>query len=103
MYVVASYFIVKRERRAKFIAAAHEDGRNSIADPQEPGTQRFEVIEDEDRPNRFVLNEAYGDAEAFKTHVDGTHYADFFELIEDCVVDGPISLIKGDRVEDPDS
>jgi (4S)-4-hydroxy-5-phosphonooxypentane-2,3-dione isomerase len=97
MYSIAVYFDVQPEHREDFIAAALEDGRNSGA--EEPGTQRFELIVDEQNPNRFYLNEAYDDAEAFNAHANGPHFARFFELIED-YVEGPTWLIKGTRVED---
>jgi autoinducer 2-degrading protein len=97
MYHIAVTFDVQPEHRDEFIAAALEDGRNSAAD--EPGTRRFELIVDEQDPNRFYLNEAYDDAAAFDVHAKGPHFARFFELIED-YVDGPTFLIKGTRIED---
>lgn len=97
MYHVAVHFDVRPEHRDEFIAAALEDGRNSGAD--EPGTQRFELIVDEENPNRFYLNEGYADAAAFSEHADGPHFARFFELVKDYVV-GPSWLIRGNRIED---
>jgi autoinducer 2-degrading protein len=97
MYNIAVSFDVQPERREDFIAAALEDGRNSSAD--EPGTKRFELIVDEENPNRFYLNEAYDDAEAFDVHANGPHFARFFQLVED-FVEGPTWLIKGTRIED---
>ena len=94
---IAVHFDVQSEHREDFIAAALEDGRNSDAD--EPGTRRFELIVDEDNPNRFYLNEAYDDAAAFDLHAKGPHFARFFELISD-YVEGPPWLIKGTLVED---
>ncbi|WP_216853849.1 putative quinol monooxygenase [Phytoactinopolyspora halotolerans] len=97
MYHIAVYFDVPSERREEFIAAALEDGRNSAKD--EPGTVRFELIEDAEQANRFYLNEAYEDADAFDVHVKGPHFARFFEIIEE-FADGPTWLIKGNRIED---
>lgn len=97
MYHIAVYFDVPADRREEFIAAAHEDGRNSAKD--EPGTLRFELIEDTENPNRFYLNEAYEDEKAFDVHAKGPHFARFFEIIES-FADGPTWLIKGNRVAD---
>lgn len=97
MYHIAVHFDVQPEHREDFIAAALEDGRNSAAD--EPGTRRFELIVDEDNPNRFYLNEAYDDAQAFDAHTKGPHFDRFFELIKG-YVEGPAWLIKGTRVDD---
>jgi len=45
MYPIVSCFDVPADRRQDFIAAALADGLGSIA--SEPGTVRFEVIQDE--------------------------------------------------------
>jgi autoinducer 2-degrading protein len=97
VYNIAVYFDVPPEHRDEFIAAALEDGRNSAAD--EPGTRRFELIVDEQNPNRFYLNEAYDDAAAFDVHAEGPHFARFFELIKP-YAEGPTWLIRGTRIED---
>jgi (4S)-4-hydroxy-5-phosphonooxypentane-2,3-dione isomerase len=97
LYSIAVYFDVQPEHRDEFIAAALEDGRDSLAD--EPGTQRFELIVDEEHPNRFYLNEAYDDAEAFDSHAKGPHFARFFELVEG-YAEGPTWLIKGNQIVD---
>jgi len=98
MFHIAVYFDVPADRRDAFIAAAHEDGRNSAAD--EPGTRRFELIQDAERPNRFYLNEAYDSAEAFDVHATGPHFERFFTIVGS-FADGPTWLIKGTRIEDP--
>ena len=97
MYHIAVYFDVPPAHRDDFIAAALEDGRNSGAD--EPGTQRFELIVDEEDPNRFYLNEGYSDPAAFDAHAGGRHFTRFFELIKD-YAEGPTWLIKGSRIEE---
>ncbi|WP_214322949.1 putative quinol monooxygenase [Nonomuraea sediminis] len=97
MYHIAVSFDVPADRRAEFVAAALEDGRNSATD--EPGTRRFELIADADNPNRFYLNEAYDDEAAFDVHAKGPHFARFFEIIQD-FAEGPVWLIKGTRIED---
>jgi (4S)-4-hydroxy-5-phosphonooxypentane-2,3-dione isomerase len=91
MYHIVVSFEVPASRREEFIAAALEDGRNS--ETEEPGTYRFELIEDENDPNRFYLDEAYEDIPSFETHVDGRHFKRFFELIES-YAQGPTWLVK---------
>jgi (4S)-4-hydroxy-5-phosphonooxypentane-2,3-dione isomerase len=98
VYHIAVYFDVPEEKRDVFIAAAHEDGRNSAR--TEPGTRRFELIEDEERRNRFYLNEAYDDAEAFDVHAKGPHFERFFSIIGD-FAQGPEWLLRGHRIDDP--
>jgi autoinducer 2-degrading protein len=95
MYHIVVSFEVPASRREEFIAAALEDGRNS--ETEEPGTHRFELIEDENDPNRFYLDEAYENIPSFETHVDGRHFKRFFELIES-YAQGPTWLVKGHTV-----
>ncbi|MFE0464809.1 putative quinol monooxygenase [Kitasatospora sp. NPDC058965] len=95
MYQIAVSFDIPAERRAHFIEAALEDGRNSGAD--EPGTLRFELVEDHENPNRFYLNEAYEDEAAFDKHCDGPHFKKFFELIQE-YAEGPTWLVRGTQV-----
>jgi autoinducer 2-degrading protein len=71
MYYIAAYFDVQPERRQEFVDAALEDGRNSIAN--EPGTKRFELIEDKTNPDRLYLNEAHDDEDAFNAHANGRY------------------------------
>ncbi|MET9358210.1 putative quinol monooxygenase [Streptomyces sp. NPDC006617] len=98
MYHVAVAFDVQPDRHEDFIAACHADARDSAVD--EPFTQRFELVADENDPNRFYLDEVYDDAAAFDKHMAGPHFAKFFERIGD-IAEGPTWLIRGTRVVDP--
>ncbi|AXL89206.1 antibiotic biosynthesis monooxygenase [Streptomyces sp. CB09001] len=98
MYHVAVAFDVQPDRHEDFIAACHADARDSAVD--EPFTQRFELVKDENDPNRFYLDEVYDDAAAFDKHMAGPHFAKFFERIGD-IAEGPTWLIRGTRVVDP--
>jgi (4S)-4-hydroxy-5-phosphonooxypentane-2,3-dione isomerase len=100
MYNIAVSFNVPPEHREDFIKAALKDGRDSGAN--EPGTVRFELIADETDPNKFYLNEAYEDLDAFDLHADGEHFKEFFAEIG-AYAEGPTWLIKGNRVEDPEA
>ena len=79
MYHIAAYFDVPPEHHKTFIEAALEDGRGSGLN--EPGTRRFELIRDEDNPNRFYLDEMYDDRAAFDRHCSGPHFKKSFEII----------------------
>lgn len=54
-----------------FIAASRENARHSV---QEPGVVRFDLIQQEDDPTRFVLVEVYRTAEAAAEHKATAHY-----------------------------
>lgn len=99
MYHIVAVFDVTPGRHQEFIAAALEDGRDSRAN--EPGTKRFELIEDERTANRFWLNEAYDDEAAFNVHANGPYYKRFFDAVGEFAEepkDRP--SIKGARIED---
>ncbi len=49
---------------------------------REPGITRFELLEDESDPCRFVLIEAYRDAEAQAAHKLTAHYQKWKDLAE---------------------
>jgi quinol monooxygenase YgiN len=42
--------------------------------PHEPGTLRFDVLEDDADPNRLYLYEAYADPDAFNAHAAGASH-----------------------------
>lgn len=97
MYHIATYFDIPPDRRQDFVCAALEDGRNSLAN--EPGTKRFELIQDKEYLNRLYLNEAYDDEAAFNDHANGPYFKKFFDVIGTFAVMGP-RLIEGTQVED---
>lgn len=55
---------------------------NANASVQEPGIARFDVIQQEEDPTRFVLVEVYRSAEAPGQHKATAHYAKWRETVE---------------------
>jgi quinol monooxygenase YgiN len=72
MLVVHVQVQVKPEAVAAFIAATIENARHSV---EEPGIARFDVVQQEDDPTRFVLVEVYRTPEAPAAHKTTAHYA----------------------------
>jgi autoinducer 2-degrading protein len=72
MYVVCVHVHVKPENCRPFIAATLENARNTV---REPGALRFDVLQQADDPNRFVLYEAYRDEAGAAAHKETAHYA----------------------------
>jgi autoinducer 2-degrading protein len=60
---------VAPERRQELLDALLEHGLACVG--REPGTLRFDVLEDETDPNVLYLYEAYPDDEAFQRHRNG--------------------------------
>lgn len=71
MLVVHVYVHVKEESIDAFKAATLENARNSV---QEPGIARFDVVQQNDDPTRFILVEVYRDPDAPARHKETAHY-----------------------------
>ena len=72
MIVIHVFVKVTAASVEAFKAATVENARNSV---QEIGIARFDVVQQQDDPTRFVLVEAYRTAEAIAAHKETAHYA----------------------------
>ena len=72
MLVVHVQVHVKPEQIEPFRRATLENARRSLL---EPGIARFDVIQQQDDPSRFVLVEVYRTPEAPAQHKQTAHYA----------------------------
>ena len=71
MLVVHVHVHVKPEYVEPFKLATVANGRESL---KEPGVARFDCVQQEDDPTRFVLVEAYRTADAPAAHKATQHY-----------------------------
>lgn len=69
---------VKPEHVDAFRAATIANAGNSV---QEPGIARFDVIQQQDDPTRFMLVEVYRTAEAPARHKETAHYQKWLETV----------------------
>ena len=72
MLIVLVHVHVKSDCVKAFREASLENARNSI---QEAGIARFDVLQDNEDPTRFILNEVYRDNAAPAAHKETAHYA----------------------------
>lgn len=79
MLIVQVFIHVKPESIEAFKAASLENARNSVL---EQGVIRFDVMQQEDDPNRFVLQEIYRTAEDPARHKETPHYARWRDTVE---------------------
>jgi autoinducer 2-degrading protein len=77
-----------------FKQATVENARNSI---QEPGIARFDVIQQEDDPTRFVLIEVYRTTDASAAHKQTAHYAKWRDTVQGMMAE-PRSSVKFNNV-----
>jgi autoinducer 2-degrading protein len=71
MHVTLVHVHVQAEHVEPFIAATR---KNHAGSTREPGNRRFDVLQSEDDPTRFVLVEMFRDAEAAAAHKTTPHY-----------------------------
>jgi len=71
MYVAAVTVYVREPNVRDFIDATLDNARNTRA---EPGNLRFDVLQCENDPTRFLLYEAYRAAQDFTAHQQTEHY-----------------------------
>jgi len=71
MHIVHVFVHVKAEHVTDFIQATLTNARNSI---NEPGIDRFDVIQDAKDETRFVLCEVYKSPEDALKHKETDHY-----------------------------
>jgi quinol monooxygenase YgiN len=78
MHVIHVHVHVRPEAVDAFCAATLA---NAAASLREPGVARFDIIQQQDDPSRFVLVEAYRTTEAIAAHKDTAHYAAWRDLV----------------------
>jgi len=90
MLIVHVFVHVKPEHVAAFKAATLDNARNSV---QEPGVVRFDVIQHEDDPTRFVLVEIYRTPDAPAQHKETAHYARWRDTVAEMMA-APRTSVK---------
>jgi quinol monooxygenase YgiN len=71
MIVLLVQVHLKPDAVGAFEAATEDNAANSRL---EPGVARFDVLQQQDDPTRFVLIEVYRDAQAVAAHKTTAHY-----------------------------
>jgi autoinducer 2-degrading protein len=78
LLVVHVHVHVKPESIAAFREATLANARASV---QEPGIARFDVVQLQDDPTRFLLVEVYRNADAPARHKETAHYATWRDAV----------------------
>jgi quinol monooxygenase YgiN len=90
MFIVHVFVHVKENKAEEFCKATVENARNSL---QEPGVARFDVVQQQDDPSRFVLVEVYREPEDAARHKETGHYIKWRDTVEGMMAE-PRSSIK---------
>lgn len=84
MIIVHVFVHVRPHTVDAFTAATLENARNSIL---EPGVIRFDVVQQDDDPTRFVLIEMYRTPDDPARHKETAHYAKWRDTVETMMVE----------------
>jgi len=90
MFIVHVFVHVKEDQIKAFKQASFENAQNSI---NEPGVARFDVIQQQDDPTKFVLVEVYQTADDPAKHKETSHYQKWRDTVADMMAE-PRSSIK---------
>ena len=84
MLIVNVHVHVKPGSVAAFKNASLENARNSL---KEAGVARFDVIQQNDDPTRFILVEVYRDDKAAAAHKETDHYKKWRDTVADMMAE----------------
>jgi len=80
MHITLVHVHVKPQHLEPFLAVTRD---NHDGSRREPGNLRFDVLQSEDDPTRFVFVEVYRDAEAAAAHKSTPHYLTWRDTVKD--------------------
>ena len=79
MLIVQVHVHVKKDMIEQFIEATKMNASKSIF---EPGIMHFDIIQEKEDQERFILVEAYKDSDAPAKHKETEHYSQWREAVE---------------------
>jgi len=89
MFIVRVSAHVKPEKVEAFKAATVENARNS---KKEPSIARFDIIQQQDDPTRFVLVEVYRTTGDPARHKETAHYEKWRDTVADMMAEPRTSI-----------
>jgi quinol monooxygenase YgiN len=90
MHVIHVHVRVRSDAIEAFREATLVNAAHSL---REPGVARFDVIQQQDDPTRFVLVEAYRTSDAIAAHKETAHYAAWRDAVAPMMAE-PRSSVK---------
>ena len=99
MLIVHVFAHVKPGSVEAFKAATLENARSSV---REPGIARFDVIQQQEDPARFVLVEVYRTRDDPASHKETAHYAKWRDTVADMMAE-PRTSIRYENIFPDDS
>jgi (4S)-4-hydroxy-5-phosphonooxypentane-2,3-dione isomerase len=84
MYAVTVHIQVKPGALEAFVAATLSNAQATV---EEPENLRFDVLQQQDDPNRFTLVEVYKDSSGMDAHKETAHYATWRDTVADMMAE----------------
>jgi autoinducer 2-degrading protein len=97
MHIVHVFVRVKPEAVEAFRAASLDNARESA---KEPGIARFDVLQAQDEPTRFVLVEVYRTPEDPARHKETAHYATWRDTVAEMMAEPRSSTVYSNLYPD---
>lgn len=94
MLIVHVHVHVKADQVEAFRSASVENAQQSV---REPGIARFDVLQQQDDPTRFVLVEVYRTTNDPAKHKETAHYKKWRDTVESMMAE-PRSSVKYSNV-----
>ena len=89
MFIVHVFVHVKADRIEDFKQATLENARNSV---NEPGIARFDVVQQQNDPTRFILVEVYRTPQDPAKHKETEHYKTWRDTVADMMAEPRTSI-----------
>ena len=89
MFIVHVLVHVKPDQVEAFRAASVENARNSV---REPGVARFDVVQQQDDPTRFVIVEVYRTPDDAGKHKETAHYKKWRDTVADMMAEPRVGV-----------
>jgi quinol monooxygenase YgiN len=95
-HIVLVQVTIRPEMRQEFEAALLHNARESVR--RDPGCLRFDVAQDKDHPEKWVLYEVYDSPDAHATHRQSPHFLAYDAVAAKAVVEKIVSKCAGRHV-----
>ena len=93
MHIIIVPIQVKAGFKERFVEEIIADAKGSVTN--EPGCLRFDVVQDNNDPNRVWLYEVYRDEEAFEAHTQTPHFIRWRDTTKDWIEETSITPVIG--------
>jgi autoinducer 2-degrading protein len=96
MFIVLVRVQVRQELLGEFKPAILQNATRSVE--RDPGCFRFDVLQQEDDPTKWVFYEVYENEQAWVLHRSSAHFLEFKELADRALISRDVTKLTGINV-----